>query len=160
MALGSTQPLTEMSTRSLPGVKGCQLMRLATSQPSVSRLSRKMWEPWRLTTLWVSTTCYRDSFLFIFYSILGACLCHNWTLACHDMMAMIPIIMKNNSFFPWQIHGSLRLCGNWSTKIPILSLFLSLSHNMCESIVLDLQWSSVSIHFHSLTHAKLRNSLT
>jgi hypothetical protein len=37
MALVSTQPLTEMSTRTLPGGKG----RLTTSPTSVSRLPRK-----------------------------------------------------------------------------------------------------------------------
>jgi hypothetical protein len=41
MALGSTQPLTEMRTRNLPvGVKGGRRVRL-TSQPSVSQLSRE-----------------------------------------------------------------------------------------------------------------------
>jgi hypothetical protein len=42
MALGSTQPLTEMSTRNLPGgVKGGRRVRLRTLPTSVSGLSRK-----------------------------------------------------------------------------------------------------------------------
>jgi hypothetical protein len=42
MVLGSTQPLTEMSIRNLPGgVKGDRHVRLATLPSSVSRLSRK-----------------------------------------------------------------------------------------------------------------------
>jgi hypothetical protein len=41
MALGSTQPSTEMSTRNLPRGEGGQGVRLTTSSPSVSRLSGK-----------------------------------------------------------------------------------------------------------------------
>jgi hypothetical protein len=42
LALGSTQPLTETSTRNLPGrVKAGRRVGLATLPPSVSRLSRK-----------------------------------------------------------------------------------------------------------------------
>jgi hypothetical protein len=41
MALGSTQPLTEMSTKNLPGVKGGIRVRLTNLPPSVSRRSRE-----------------------------------------------------------------------------------------------------------------------
>jgi hypothetical protein len=64
MAVGSTRPLTEMSTRNLPGAKGSRRVRLTTLPPSMSRLYRKMWEPQRLTTLWASTACHRESFMF------------------------------------------------------------------------------------------------
>jgi hypothetical protein len=63
MALRSTQPLTEMSTRSLPGGKrrparkGWQPYRHLWAD-----CLEKMWEPQRLTTLWTFTACYRDSF--------------------------------------------------------------------------------------------------
>jgi hypothetical protein len=41
MALGLTQPLTEMSTRNRPEGKGWWRVRLTNFLPSVSRLSRK-----------------------------------------------------------------------------------------------------------------------
>jgi hypothetical protein len=41
MVLWSTQPLTEMSARNLPGGKERRRVRLTTSPPSVSRLSTK-----------------------------------------------------------------------------------------------------------------------
>jgi hypothetical protein len=62
MALGSSQPLTEISTRNIPGGKGRPARGAdnltAICEPSVL----KMWEPRRLTTLWTFTACYRDSF--------------------------------------------------------------------------------------------------
>jgi hypothetical protein len=41
MALGLTQPLTEMSTKNLPGGKESRRVRLTTLPPSMSRLSRR-----------------------------------------------------------------------------------------------------------------------
>jgi hypothetical protein len=41
MTLGSTQSLTEMSTRNLPWVKGSGRLRLTISPPPVGRLSRE-----------------------------------------------------------------------------------------------------------------------
>jgi hypothetical protein len=57
MALGSTQPLTEMSTSNLPRGEG----RVARKADNLSAISEPivltMWEPRRLTTLRASTAC-------------------------------------------------------------------------------------------------------
>jgi hypothetical protein len=49
MALGSTQPLTEMSTRNIAGCKG-RLARKADNFTAICEpIVQKMWEPRRLT---------------------------------------------------------------------------------------------------------------
>jgi hypothetical protein len=55
MALGSTQPLTQMSTRNLPGDK---------KRRHLSAECLKMWEPQPLATVRASAVCYRDKFTF------------------------------------------------------------------------------------------------
>jgi hypothetical protein len=64
MALGSTQPLTEMSTRNLPEQKGKgRPARKANNLTAICEpIVQKMWKPQPLTTLWAFTACYRDSF--------------------------------------------------------------------------------------------------
>jgi hypothetical protein len=63
MAVGLTQPLTEMSTRNRNvGVKGGRRVGLRTLPPYVSRSSKVMWEPRPLATLGAFTACNRDIF--------------------------------------------------------------------------------------------------
>jgi hypothetical protein len=59
MALGSTQPLTEMSTRNLPGGKGRPVRKADILIAICESIVYKMCEPRRHTTLWPSTACYR-----------------------------------------------------------------------------------------------------
>jgi hypothetical protein len=64
MVLGSTQPVTEMSTRNLPVGKR-RPVRKADLTAICEPIVYKMLEPRRLTTLWTSTACYRDRFTFV-----------------------------------------------------------------------------------------------
>jgi hypothetical protein len=59
MALGSTQSLTEMSTRNLPGYKW-RPARKADNFTICVPIVWKILEPRRLTTLWAFTACYMD----------------------------------------------------------------------------------------------------
>jgi hypothetical protein len=63
MALGSTQLLTEMSTRNLPGGKGPAAREADNLTDIYVLIVYKMWEP-HLTALWAFTACYRDRFTF------------------------------------------------------------------------------------------------
>jgi hypothetical protein len=69
MALGSTQPLTEMITRNLPGGKGRLVLGTDNFIAICEPIVWKMWEPLRLTTLWAFTAYYRDSFTFLFFDV-------------------------------------------------------------------------------------------
>jgi hypothetical protein len=62
MALGLTQPLTEMSTRNIPGGEGRTVRKADNLTAICEPIVYKMWEPQHLTTLWVSTARYRDTF--------------------------------------------------------------------------------------------------
>jgi hypothetical protein len=62
MALRSTQPLTEMNTRNLPGGEGRPVRKADNLTAICEPIVSKMWEPRRLTTLWASTACYSGNF--------------------------------------------------------------------------------------------------
>jgi hypothetical protein len=65
IAVGSIQP----RTRNLPGGKG-RSARNADNLTSICEpIVYKMWDPRRLTTLWASTACYRDSFTFYYLDV-------------------------------------------------------------------------------------------
>jgi hypothetical protein len=65
VALGSTQSLTEMNTRNLPGGKVRLPVHKAGNLTAIYEpIVQKMWEPGHLTTLWASRACYRDSSTF------------------------------------------------------------------------------------------------
>jgi hypothetical protein len=64
MAMGSTQPLTEMSTRNIPGGEGRPALKADNLTAICEPIVYKMWEPQHLTALWVSTARDRDTFTF------------------------------------------------------------------------------------------------
>jgi hypothetical protein len=90
MALVSTQPLTETSTRNLPGAgggggKGRPARKADNLTAICEPIVLIMWDPRRLTILWAFTACYRDSFTFFFYLYqvyVRTVLCNNtWSLS-------------------------------------------------------------------------------
>jgi hypothetical protein len=77
MVIGSTQPLTEISTRNLPEVK----VRPDPKPDNLTTICEppvyKMLEPRRLTNLWAYTACYRDCL---------ACKADNLTAICEPIV--------------------------------------------------------------------------
>jgi hypothetical protein len=73
MGLGSTQPLTEMSTKNLSGGKGRPACKADNFTAICKPVVYKMWEPRRLTTLWISMASYRDNVTFHFSFTLSSC---------------------------------------------------------------------------------------
>jgi hypothetical protein len=76
MVLRSTQPLTEINTRNLlwgGGGKGRPALKAENLTAIYESIVYKVWDPRRLTTLWTSMACYRDSFTLPFTLYLTLC---------------------------------------------------------------------------------------
>jgi hypothetical protein len=102
MALGSTQPLTEMSTRNLPGGKrrpGCKAENLTAL---CELIVWKMWEPRRLTTLWACTACCRDCLNFFLPSLhyipAQFVRWRDFIFHSHQLKAMLPFVLGSPEF--------------------------------------------------------------
>jgi hypothetical protein len=67
MTVGSTQPLTEMSTRNLPGGKGRSASKADNLTTICEPTVYKMWEPRRLTTLWGLYGLLQDGLTFFLF---------------------------------------------------------------------------------------------
>jgi hypothetical protein len=82
MSLGSIHPLTEMSTRNLPGGTGRPEFKADNLTAICEPIVKKMWEARRLANLWASAACYRDSFTFfiIYISENGRFLAFSWLM--------------------------------------------------------------------------------
>jgi hypothetical protein len=65
MAMGSIQPLTEMSTRKFPGGKGSRSAGLTTLPPSVSRMSENVGPSTSHSPKGFLHGLYRNSFTFL-----------------------------------------------------------------------------------------------
>ena len=74
MALGSTQPLTEMSTRLFPGGKGCRCVRLTTLPPSCAVIVKSG----NLNFLETSGPLQACNWTALPFIILGPIYNHNW----------------------------------------------------------------------------------
>jgi hypothetical protein len=71
MALGLTQPLTEMSTRNLPGDKEQPAHEADNLTAICELIVKEMWEPRHFTTLSASTAWYRDNSTFSYIDLLS-----------------------------------------------------------------------------------------
>jgi hypothetical protein len=121
MALGSTQPLTVMSTRNLPGGKGRQASKADNLTSNYEPIIYKMREPRRLTTLWASTPCYRNSL---------ACKADNLTAICE------PIIRKCGNLDISQPYGPPRPVTGiaWHVRLTTSPPSVSRSSTKCGNV--------------------------
>jgi hypothetical protein len=88
MALGSSQPLTEMSTRNLTGGKWLPVLKANNLTDICKPIVWTMWEPRRLTTPWGSMACYRDNstFLTLYLVLFNKGMCRRYLVVLYKTL--------------------------------------------------------------------------
>jgi hypothetical protein len=104
MALGSTQPLTEMSTRNFLESKGWPAHKADNLTTMCELIAWKMSEPRHFTTLWASTACYRDSFTFFTFYIDDN---HVKWVPCHHGMVRPQVADGGDSPQIWRVAANI-----------------------------------------------------
>jgi hypothetical protein len=128
MALRSTQPLTEIITRNIPGGEGRPARKADKLTAICDPIVYKMWEPQHLTALWVSMARYRDTFtLPFFFTKLKKALCrgHAWPTVLLWLRYKRPNCSKDISFISTfqnftRTHANLIFRHIWLTWMPTL----------------------------------------
>jgi hypothetical protein len=90
LALGSIQPLTEMSTRNLPGGKRRPARKYDNVTAIGEPIVQKMLEPQPLTTLRAFTACCRDRFTFFNFCIFFQTV---WYVKPQIIKKMTPVLL-------------------------------------------------------------------
>jgi hypothetical protein len=98
VALKSTQPPTEMSTKNLPGGKWRPARKAHIFTAICKSTFQKIWEPRCFRALWAFTACYRDSFTLYFYLIAV------WDIVAHNRLCRNVATCQQSG---------LRVCLSW-----------------------------------------------
>jgi hypothetical protein len=102
MALESTQPLTEMSTRNMPGRKGRKGDLTAICEPT----AHKMWKPRHLTTYGRARSVTGIALPFMYKDSIYTALYGKLDLWSYINQALLRINMDDNRSFPTPLRVS------------------------------------------------------
>jgi hypothetical protein len=119
MTLGWTQPLTELSTRNIPGgVKGGWRVRLTSLLPSVSQLSRRCGSL-DLSPLWAFMAYHRDSFTFTYIIMMHLQRCFKQRIYYFRSYYIYSTVLKNlrgkTALYKYILSHTGRCCQNHFT---------------------------------------------
>jgi hypothetical protein len=132
----STQPVTEMRTRSIAGDKGllaCKAGNLITIW-----LSRKVWELRCLTALWASISCFTFPFYIFRFGVIS------------------PFTLHLPLFYSWELK-IIHFIISWLWLVYLFSVFILLAYfQMHINIIRPPLWSSGQISWLQIRRPRVR----